>query len=78
MGRIDDRHYIVACLNQYYKDHENNCYFCLKTCCAYCKRACELEHQLYIKRFNERNSSVELWLVLYVGPHKYVVLKPVL
>ena len=78
MGRIDNRHYIIACLNQYYKDQENNCYFCLKTCYAYCKRAFELEHQLHIKKFNARNSSVELWLVSYVGPHKYMVLKPVL
>ena len=78
MGRIVDRHYIVACLNQYYKDQENNCYFCLKTRSAYCKRAGELEHQLYIKSFNRRNSSVDLWLVSYVGPHKCMVLKPVL
>ena len=78
MGRIVDRHYIVKYLNQCYKDQENNCYFCLKTCFAYCKRAGELEHQLYIKRFNGRNSEVELWLVSYADPHKYTVLKPVL
>ena len=78
MGRTVERHYIVTCLKQYYKDQENNCYFCLKTCCAFCKRAGERDHQLCIKKFNGRNSETELWLVSHVGPHKYMVLKPVL
>ena len=52
MGQIVDGNYIVSCPNKYYKDQKSNCYFCLKTCCTYCKRAGKLENQLYIKRFD--------------------------
>ena len=60
MGRIVDREFIVSCFNQYYQDQENNCYFCMKMCCAFCKRVGELERQLGIKKFNSRNSHVKL------------------
>ena len=60
MGPIVDRHHIISWLNQYYKDQENNFYFCLKTYCTYCKRLGEFENQLYVKKFNGRNSNVEL------------------
>ena len=77
MGRIVDRHFIISRLNQYHFDQENNLYICLKMHCTYCKRVEELEYQLYVKKFSGKNSHVDLWLVSYIGPHKYMVLKPV-
>ena len=77
MGRIVDCHFI-SCLNQYCLDWENYCYVCLKMPCIYCERVGELEYQFYVKKFSVKNSHADLWLMLYIGPHKYMVRKPVL
>lgn len=51
MGRIVDREYLVSCLNQYYLDQKNNCYYCFKMRCRFCRKVEVFQYQLCLKKF---------------------------
>ena len=64
MGRTVPRSYIIDLLNQLYINQENNCYFCMKSCCIFCITAESLEKQLRDKKFGTENSKVEDWFII--------------
>ena len=59
MGRTVPRFCIVDLLNQLYINQENNCYFCIKSCCIFFITADSLEKQLRNEKFGTENSKVE-------------------
>ena len=49
----------IDLLNQLYINQENNCYFCIKSCCIFFITADSLEKQLRNEKFGTENSKVE-------------------
>ena len=45
MVRYVKRKYIIDLINQSYINQEENCNFCFKSNCLFCKRSTELEKQ---------------------------------
>ena len=55
MGRWVTRSYLVEMVNQAYLNQERNCYFCFT----------HYEEELRDKKFNNKNSHVKNWFVIY-------------
>ena len=69
MVRYVKRKYIIDLINQSYINQEENCNFCFKSNCLFCKRSTELEKQLRDRAFNTRYSKQKKWFIVYYQNH---------
>ena len=73
MVRYVKRKYIIDLINQSYINQEENCNFCFKSNCLFCKRSTELEKQLRDRGFNTRYSKQKKWFIIYYQNHQITV-----
>ena len=73
MVRYVKRKYIIDLINQSYINQEENCNFCFKSNCLFCKRSTELEKQLRHRGFNTRYSKPKKRFIIYYQNHQITV-----